>query len=104
MVSVEMIGNALCIRKQDGTLVEIMDSVCFYVIVNGYVYFEHRYGGAYRRGGIECELFSIDNYISTGVITMLSISQYRNNRPFNVNNNGIDNATWNEIWDQELCF
>jgi hypothetical protein len=103
MVSVEMIGNVLCIRKQDGTLREIMDSVCFHVIANGYVYFEYRHGG-YRAGGIECELFSIDNYISTGVITMMSVSQYRNNRPFNVNNNGIDNATWNEIWDQELCF
>jgi hypothetical protein len=102
MVSIEMIEDVLCIRKQDGTLREITDFVCFHVITNDYVYYE--YILEYRHGYRVCMLFSINNYISTGVITQMRISQYRRNRWFNVNNNGIDNVTWDEIWDQELYF
>jgi len=114
---IEMRGNTLCIRKQDGTLEEIMDSVRFYIIANGYVYFECWHSlclDAVGNGNSEgvntnantrvCELFSINNYISTGSVTLLNISQYRNNRPFDVDSYGIGNVSWNQIWNQEFHF
>ena len=113
---IEMRENTLCIRKQDGTLEEIMDSVRFYIIANGYVYFEwwHGYSLCLNEVGNDgvstnantrvCELFSINNYISTGSVTLLNISEYRNNRPFEVDSYGIGNVSWNQIWNQELRF
>jgi len=113
---IEMRGNTLCITNQDGILCEIMDSVRFYVIANGYVYFEwlHGYSLCLNEVGNDgvstnansrvCELFSINNFISTGSVTLLSISQYRNNRSFDVDTYGIGNVSWNEIWNQELQF
>jgi hypothetical protein len=102
-------GTAICIREQDGTQVEITDSVSFYLISNHYVYIEYRLGsGMLNATSIMCLLFNFNDYIQTGNITVLSISKYINSRPFNVDSYGIEinnNSTrWNQIWDQELYF
>jgi hypothetical protein len=85
---IEMVGNMLCIRKQDGTLEEIMDSVCFFrILENDYVYLEYMNSttplseldpGSGRNSidSIVCKLFSINDYISTGVVNLMTISEY----------------------------
>ena len=113
-------GNTLCVRDRDGTYSEIIDSVCFYLIANHYVYIECRRGYSLylddndtqdsvssNTNSIMCLLFNMNDYIQTGNITILSISNYVNSRPFNVDNYGIDMnnlITWNQIWNQELYF
>jgi len=86
---IEMVGgDMLCIRKQDGTLEEIMDSVCFHRIMkNNYVYIEYMpdstplseldpANGRNSINSIVCKLFSINDYISTGVVNLMTISEY----------------------------
>ena len=102
-------GTTICIREQDGTHLEIIDSVSFYLISNHYVYIECRGGGGVSNAiSIMCLLFNFNDYIQTGNITVLSISNYINRRPFNVDSYGIEinnnNTAWNQIWDQELYF
>lgn len=63
-------------------------------------------GVSSNANSIECLLFNMNDYIQTGNITVLTISNYFNNRPFIVDNYGIEinnnNITWNQIWNQEL--
>jgi hypothetical protein len=86
-IDIEMVGDMLCVRK-DGTLVEIIDSVCFFRIMeNNYVYIEYMpdstplseldpVNGRNSIDSIVCKLFSINDYISTGIVKLMTIFEY----------------------------
>ena len=91
-------------EKRDGGFQQIIDFPRhFHLVTSDYLYYEYRSGNS-----TVCELFSLQNYSVTGDITLLTISEYINNRVFSVNDNGICDDTgtipWNTIYSQSLYY